>query len=190
MNSIKRPYIAVIAMIVLFALATLPGCANMELARANLATAQQTASILQQQVDEARARVLELEAGPEKNDALDELAKLNGLLAKAVQGLSVAKTEIAKAEDAPGQAEAVGKSISATLPPPWDVLAALAVTLGVGIWREVEGRKKGRVEVASAVERVKVNGVVDFNDQDTKTELTKALGPAGNKAVDIAQGKA
>jgi len=91
--------------------------------------------------------------------------------------------------DATGAIELGGGAVAAVLPPPWNVIATLALGLGIGLWRSHQTRVAAR-DALRAVEAAKQqgDGVLKFNDPKAKIVLDLA-GKAGKRLVDEAQGR-
>lgn len=126
------------------------------------------------------------------------LALASIMLAGCVGG----ELDYSQIDRAAGQVESVAGSVSAgasavapLLPPPLNGIVGILAVIAGGVGTiagsaRAWANQQSAVRIAKAIEVAKVDGVVNFNDANTKSLLSAEMGVAGKRIVDRAQGNA
>lgn len=149
-----------------------------------------TIAVLDAQIADAQARLAQLEPG---SDAYKAAAKAIDIAVKArsVTAKSVMELEGALDEEGNITPEGGVSVITNLLPPPFNVIFALAAGTGVGVWRSRKVRDAAHNIAASIEQAMKASPKLSeaMADPEVTAALSKAQTPLAKKIVDEAQGK-
>ena len=195
--------LTVTSLCLLCALVLSPGCGVNDILIARQRVEQVNADLLRvqagiqetlqqkAQVDEA---ILAMEPGPLRDQAMVISGKLAAMieigekyLRQGVDAAAILSHELENARDETDIVDAALKATAPLLPPPWNLVAIAAGSLGIGLWRAARNK-------ALAVSLAKSTEPIIPKDADGKvTAEAAAMLDAGQSAavkaiVDIAQG--